>query len=119
MYKETILWLLGLVLVSAVAYGYAHQRNLQQRYAEFRNEQTRLEDMRGEVESLREKVEETRARVAKMESDPLEIEATARKDGRMTRDGEIIFHIEDAPSPVDTPPEGDISGQTGDTKPNQ
>ncbi|NLV43049.1 MAG: hypothetical protein GXY07_00960 [Candidatus Hydrogenedentes bacterium] len=97
MYKEFFIWVLGLALVVAVAYGYAHQRNLQQRYIEFRDDKDTLDDIRAEVESLRVKVEETRARVSKMESDPLEIEATARQDARMTRDGEIIFHIEDAP----------------------
>lgn len=105
MYKEFFIWVLGLALVAAVAYGYAHQRNLQHRYIEFRNDKDTLDDIRAEVESLRVKVEETRARVSKMESDPLEIEATARQDARMTRDGEIIFHIEDAPSSDQRSPE--------------
>ena len=98
MYKEYFIWMLGLVLVIAVAYGYAQQRNIQQRYVELRENQAVLENIRMEVEALRNRVHETRERVEKMESDPLEIEAAIRRDRRMTRDGEIVFRIEDAPA---------------------
>ena len=98
MNKELFLWILGLALVVAVAFGYAHQRNLQQRYHDLQEGQADLAEIRAKVESLKDKVEDTRGRVKRMESDPLETEAILRLDRKLSRDGEIIFHVEDAPS---------------------
>jgi cell division protein FtsB len=98
MYKEYFIWLLGLVLVAAVAYGYAHQRNIHQRYNDFRGDQVKLEGVRHEVEALRGRLKETTEKVEKMKNNPLEIEAAVRKDTRMTREDEIIFHVEDNPA---------------------
>ena len=50
--------------------------------------------MQQEVDSLRQKVEETRAGIATLENNPVETEARARKDAGMTRPGEIVFKIE-------------------------
>lgn len=109
MYKEYFIWLLGLVLVLAISIGYYHQRNIQQRYDEFKENQKALENIRDEVNALRVRVEEARARVERMENDPLEIEAAIRRDRRMTRDGEIIFHIEGAPEITNAPTSSPVS----------
>lgn len=109
MNKELFLWVLGLALVVAVAVGYAHQRNLQQRYHDLQQGQENLAEIRAKVESLKDQVEKTRGQVKKMESDPLEIEAVLRLDRKLTRDDEIIFHVEG-------PPSGDaVQGETADS----
>jgi len=98
MNKEMFLWALGVALVVAVAVGYAHQRNLQTRYHDLQKSQAELAEIRAKVESLQSQVEDTRGRVKKMESDPLEIEAAMRGDRGLARDGETIYHVEDPPS---------------------
>jgi len=98
MRKEFFIWLLGVALVVAVAYGYTHQRNLHARYVEFKQDEQLLEEVRQEIETLRTRVEQARARVESMEKDPVEIEATIRRIRRLTRDGETIFRIEAAPT---------------------
>lgn len=100
--------------MAVVISGYVHQRNLPQRYRDLQVNQEELDDIRAKVKSLRDQVESTRSRVEKLESDPLEIEATIRQDRRMTRDGEIIFHVEDAP-------EGEAAAEDGssDTQGNE
>ena len=103
MNKELFLWALGVALVVAVAVGYAHQRNLQTRYHDLQESQAELAEIRAKVESLQTKVEDTRGRVKKMESDPLEIEATMRLDRGMARDGETIYHVEDSPAESASP----------------
>lgn len=97
MHKEILIWLLGLVLVTAVGYGYARQRNIQARYMEFQQNEKQIESVEQEIEALRQRVEQAQQRVNDMESDPVEIEATIRRIRRLTRDGEIIFRIEDCP----------------------
>ena len=102
MHKEILIWLLGLVLVTAVGYGYARQRNIHARYIEFQHNDKQIESVKQEIEALRKRVEQAQQRVDNMESDPIEIEATIRRIRRLTRDGETIFRIEDAP--IDAPP---------------
>ncbi len=109
MRKEFFIWLLGVALVIAVTYGYTHQRNLHERYVEFKQNEQLLEDVRQEIETLRNRVEEARARVENMEQDPVEIEAAIRRIRRLTRDGETIYRIETAP-PADAETPSTASG---------
>lgn len=117
MRKEFFIWLLGLALVITVAYGYAHQRNIHARYIEFKQNELLLEDIRHEIEALRTRVEQTRTRVENMENDPVEIEAAIRRIRRLTRPGETIFRIEDAPAPVTPPISGTAVGDADTTTP--
>lgn len=95
MYREYFVWIVGLVLVAAVAYGYAHQRRLQERYEGLTESQHELDALRLQVENLRTQVQKTELQVTKMESDPLEIEAAIRRDTRRVKPDEIVFNIED------------------------
>jgi len=97
MRKEFLIWILGVVLVAAVGYGYAKQRNIHARYLEFQKNEKQIESVRLEIEELKKRVEQAKQRVENMETDPVEIEATIRRIRKLTRDGEVVFHI-DAPS---------------------
>jgi len=96
---------LGVVLVAAVAYGYAQQRNIRGRFSEFQNNENQVESVKKEIEALKERVEQAKQRVQNMENDPIEIEATIRRVRRLTRDGEIIFHIEGDAAAENIPPD--------------
>ena len=96
------------MLVAAVAYGYAKQRNIHARYLEFNKNEKQIESVRLEIEELKKRVDDAKQRVENMETDPVEIEATIRRVRKLTRDGEVVFHI-DAPSGNPTsqiPPKG-------------
>jgi len=108
MRKEFLVWLLGLVLVVAVAYGYAQQRNVRARFSEFQQNEQQIESVKKEIEALKERVDQAKQRVKNMENDPVEIEATIRRVRKLTRDGEIVFHIEEAPGTESAPP---VNGQ--------
>jgi cell division protein FtsB len=101
MHKEILIYLLGAVLVGSVAYGYYHQRNIHARYIEFRENEKQIDAVRRDIEALKERVDQVKDRVENMKDDPVEIEATIRRIRRLTRDGEVIFHIEDAPVAVE------------------
>ncbi len=103
MHKEYFIWMLGVALVIAVAYGYMHQRNIPERYNEFRQNEVLLEQVKQEIDALRERVEQARAKVKDLETDPVEIEAAIRRVRRLTRDGEIVYQIEDPPPPLSPP----------------
>ena len=108
MRKEFLIWILGLLLVAAVGYGYAKQRNIHARYLEFQKNEKQIESVRQEIDELKKRVEEAKQRVENMETDPVEIEATIRRIRKLTRDGEVVFHIEappDSSSPQSTPAE--------------
>lgn len=94
MRKEFLIWLLGVALVAAVGYGYAKQRNIHGRYLEFHNNEKQIEEVRVEIKELEKRVRAAKQRVENMESDPVEIEATIRRVRKLTRDGEVVFHIE-------------------------
>ncbi len=98
MRRELFLWLLGVVLVVAVGYGYAQQRDIHMRYVEFRRNEEQLEAVRTEIEALKTRVEEAKSRIERLETDPVEIEAAIRRIRRLTRDGEIVFRIEEEDS---------------------
>lgn len=101
MYKEHLVWILGLVLVIAVAYGYYQQRNIHGRYLDLKRNQSALEKIKSEVNELEARVNSAKATLQRLKEDPLEIEAAIRKERRMARDGEIIFHIESPPQNSD------------------
>ncbi len=95
MYKEYFVWILGVVLVTAVSYGYFHQRRIQERYEGLAESQQELDMLRGHVESLRTQVKQTESQVKKMENDPLEIEAAIRRDIGKLKDNEMVFEIKE------------------------
>ena len=97
MRKEFLIWMLGIVLVAAVGYGYAKQRDIHARYLQFQKNEKQVEAVRLEIEELKRRVEQAKQRVENMESDPVEIEATIRRIRKLTRDGEIVFHVESPP----------------------
>ena len=84
--------------MGSVAYGYYHQRNIQTRYIEFRENEKQIDAVSRDIEALKERVDQVKDRVENMKTDPVEIEATIRRIRRLTRDGEVIFHVEDAPA---------------------
>ncbi len=98
MRRELLLYGLAGTLVIAVAYAYFHQRDIHARYVELRENEKQLEAVRRDVDALKSRVEETKARVENMEKDPVEMEATIRRIRRLTREGEIIFRIEEEES---------------------
>jgi cell division protein FtsB len=100
MYKEYFIWVLGVVLVVAVSYGYYQQREIQQRYVGLTESQEKLDSLRGHVESLRTQVQQTELQVKKMETDPLEIEAAIRRDIRKIGFNEMVFEVKDKPENV-------------------
>lgn len=113
MHKEFLIYLLGIVLVGSVAYGYYHQRNIHARYLEFQENEKQIDAVRQDIESLKERVDQVKIRVQNMENDPVEIEATIRRIRRLTRDGEVIFHVEEVPSTdVQTVPAPSVNSVT-------
>ncbi|MCK5862250.1 MAG: septum formation initiator family protein [Candidatus Hydrogenedentes bacterium] len=95
MRKEILIWLLGVLLVIVVGYGYAQQRNIMVRYREFDKNEEQIEAVKQDIESLKQRVTQAQQRVKAMKADPIEIEATIRRVRRLTRDGEIVFRIEE------------------------
>lgn len=83
------------MLVVAVTFGYFQQRDIRARYIEFQQNEERLEEVRQEIEALRFQVDEARHLVENLENDSVEKEAAVRRIRRLTRDGEIIYRIED------------------------
>ncbi|HDP35187.1 MAG TPA: hypothetical protein ENN29_08785 [Candidatus Hydrogenedentes bacterium] len=83
---------------------------------EFRRNEQQLELVRKEIDALKMRVEQARQRVENIEKDPVEMEATIRRIRRLTRDGEIIFRIEEQPIRGDTavaPPFSSSSAENG------
>lgn len=99
MLKEILTWLLGLGLVVLVGYGYVQQREMSSRYQELQQTELEIERMKEEIKSLEEKVSAARLKVESLVNDPTEIEATIRQERQLTRPGEQVFRIEEAPAP--------------------
>jgi len=102
MLKEIVTWLIGLGLVVLVGYGYVQQREMSSRYKELQQTELEIERMKEEIQSLEEKVSAARLKVQSLVSDPTEIEATIRQERQLSRPGEQVFRIEEAPAPVST-----------------
>ena len=88
---------LTLALITALALAYVDRRDLQGRYATYRQTVQTVKEQRQQVESLRETVANKERRVAGMDSDPLEQEANIRRVRRLVREGEIVFRVEERP----------------------
>ncbi len=108
--RERLLWVLGALVVMALGYGYAYQRHLYVRYLEFRENEIRVEAVRNEIEALKERVKQAQERIENLETDPVEMEAAIRRIRRLTRDGEVVFRIEEEEIPLH-------EGQRPETRP--
>jgi cell division protein FtsB len=94
------------VLAGALCFGYWKYREVDARKAELRNNQQAIENLRKEVRDLETRLEQTRAHVKAMESDPVEAEAIARRIGRAVRSKtETVFHLDESRMTPGAPPE--------------
>ncbi len=86
-------WLaLALVCVLALAYIWWH--DLKGRYESYQETMETVSQQEQEVEDLRASVDAARDRVADMDSDPLEQEATIRRVKGLVREGEVVYRVE-------------------------
>lgn len=85
---------LALALVCALALVYIQRHDLKGRYKAYQETMETVSQQEQEVETLRTAVGNARDRVAGMDSDPLEQEATIRRVKGLVRDGEIVYRVE-------------------------
>ncbi len=108
-----LFYLLVTALLFAAAYGYAKGRDLEARYAGHLEDKANVQAAEETLEAVDHDLERTRRKVAGLEDDPLEIEATIRKISRGVRDGETVYTLDGFP---DTVAEAEkLVGRTGDT----
>lgn len=92
------------VFAAAVAfvYGFVHQRDLSGRYEEYLESEENLVRTREHVVNLSSELEASRSRVENLDKDPVEMERTVRKVRGQVRSDEIVYRIEDVPTPPTT-----------------
>jgi hypothetical protein len=88
---------LGLAAAAGVTALYAYERDISGQYDNYRRSQAEFRDMQRQVEELRAKEELARRRVEMLRTDPVEMEATIRRNKNLLRAGERIYRVEAEP----------------------
>ena len=100
--RDTVWFMLALVLVSALTLWYMGGRRLVERYGGHQQMQQQTQAAKEQVQRLEKEIDNTRRRIEHLGSDPMEIEAAIRRSKDLVREGEKIYRIEKAPG--DAPP---------------
>lgn len=96
--RDTIWFVLALVIVAIVTFGYVNRRHLVERYSQHQRVQQQTQAAKEQSRRLEKEIEGTRQRIEHLGSDPTEIEAAIRRSKDLVREGEKIYRIEKAPS---------------------
>lgn len=95
MVREIFIWLMGLVLVVLVTYGYMELRKTSDRREQLKSTEHKIELIKEEIKTLEETVEAARDQVKSLITDDTEMEAAIRRERQLTRPGEQVFRIEE------------------------
>jgi len=90
--------MLGLVLMIGLMALYAYERDLYGQYINYQGSQQDLRALRQRVQEEEAKVEQVQRRVNMLSTDPVEMEATIRREKGLLREGERVYRVELEPS---------------------
>ena len=93
--RISIRYWLALVVLAGLTAAYVHHRDLAGRYEEFKQSEQRVRALHEERRALEAERGSLERRVQHLDGDPVELEATIRRNRNMVRDGETIFRIEE------------------------
>ncbi len=93
-----------MVVLAGLTAAYVHHRDLAGRYEEFKESEQRVQSLHEERRALETEYHGLEQRVQHLDGDPVELEATIRRNRNMVREGETIYRIEEV-APADTPEE--------------
>lgn len=97
--RDTVWFVLALVLVTTLTLWYVGGRKLVERYSQHQHMQQQTQAAKEQSVRLEKEIANTRERIEHLGSDPTEIEAAIRRSKDLVREGEKIYRIEKAPSP--------------------
>ncbi|MCX5758152.1 MAG: septum formation initiator family protein [Candidatus Hydrogenedentes bacterium] len=95
--RDTIWFVLALVLVTSMTLWYVGGRKLVERYSQHQQVQQQTQAAKEQSQRLEKEIGSTRERIEHLGSDPMEIEAAIRRSKELVREGEKIYRIEKAP----------------------
>ncbi len=104
MKRGFVTFLLVCALTAAVGAFFLRQRELRERTGSLQQNREAIEEVRREVHDLGLRLEQTRERVKRLETDPVEAEAAVRGIRRFMRDDEKVFRVEEEAPPPEPPP---------------
>lgn len=94
MYRFPGIWYwTALVLLLAGAWVYVDRRDLTRHFETARDSHSQAEALRQELHTSAESVRRLEARVEHLQGDPVEMEAVARHNKNLVREGETIFRV--------------------------
>ncbi|MCP4641464.1 MAG: septum formation initiator family protein [bacterium] len=85
---------LSLVVVCALAAGYAYHRDLYGLYLYCRSSEDQVLQLDRELRGLEQDEARLQRRVKGLDNDPVEIEAAIRRNKNLVREGEKVYRIE-------------------------
>lgn len=91
--KRKSLYYLMLILLAGAIIFYSQHKQLFERYIEFQDSEDHSEQLTQELEVLKSNEDRLERYVEELNSDPLEMEATIRKNKGLVRSGETVYHI--------------------------
>lgn len=107
MKKTSTFWyLVALLVVVGLTAAYATRRDLFDRYQSFLKSEEAVSAAKSGLHELKAELESSTVRARELESDSLEVEAAIRRINRLVREGETVYHFEQAPEPEPQPGEG-------------
>lgn len=104
MKRGLVTFLLACAIAAALGALFLRQRGLRERTDSLHQNREAIERVRGEVHDLNLRLEQTRERVRRLETDPVEAEAAVRGIRRFMREDEKVYRVEEPPPPPETPP---------------
>ena len=99
--RRRVLYWVALVLSLSLLAAYAQHRQLYQRFVDYKQSEERVNSMADQLDALETREQAMSEHVQEMTSDPVEMEATVRRNKHLVREGETVFRIK--PIPADRP----------------
>jgi hypothetical protein len=85
---------MGFLAVAGLTALYAYERDIQGQFLNYERSKSELSELREEVDRRKQEEAQARRRVEMLRTDPVEREATVRRNKNLLRAGERIFRIE-------------------------
>ena len=92
-------YLLALLAVVVLSAAYAARRDLYGRYQGFIESEEAVSAAQTNLQELKTELDTSTTRVRELGADSLEVEAAIRRINRLVREGETVYHFEQAPEP--------------------
>jgi cell division protein FtsB len=90
---------LGVLILAGTAL-YARHRDLLGQWERYQKSEEATRDMQQQLQTMEESVAAAKERARNMDKDPVEKEATVRRISKGVRGDEIVFRVEEEPSPA-------------------